>query len=158
MNTIRQMTYVPTSDDYILSKIKTRIVVYKDLRKYASIDDIFINNSFIILYENTAGDIGHWVCVVRRDGTLSYFDSYGKMPDPPEYLRGTYPYLSKLLLESKYKLEYSEHNYQKKGVSTCGHHVIVRILFKNKPLANYQKFMDQFKNDDEVVTAISEMI
>jgi hypothetical protein len=158
MDILDKLVHMPTSDKYILSKINTNVVIYSDLKKYKRINDLFINDSFIILYENTAGQIGHWVCVIRRGHLLSYFDSYGKLPDPPEYLKGEYPYLSQLLYSSPYNLEYNEYDYQRAGVSTCGHHVIVRILFKYRPLEEYQHFLSQFKNDDEVVTAISHMI
>lgn len=158
MNTIKKLTYVPTTDKYILSKINTNIVTYEELRKYKNINDLFKNDSAIILYTNPTSRIGHWVCLVRRNNIISYFDSYGKLPDDKRYLKGRYPYLSRLLLNSKYILEYNEYNYQKNGVSTCGHHCIVRVLFKYKPLKAYQKFMSGFKNDDEVVTAISEFL
>jgi len=158
MEYIRKLTKLPTSDEYILNKIKTNIVTYSELKNVNNIDDVFINDSCIILYEKTAGDVGHWCCMVKRNNLISYFDSYGREPDPYIYLRGQYPYLSKLLYKSPYNLEYNEYDYQSKNVSTCGHHCIVRILFKYKPLKKYQDFMNQFKNDDDVVTAISTMI
>lgn len=158
MDILDKLVHLPTSDKYILSKIKTNIIIYPELRRYRNIDDLFVDDSFIVLYENTAGNIGHWVCVIRRKKILSYFDSYGRLPDPPEYLKGEYPHLSRLLYNSPYNLEYNEYDYQRAGVSTCGHHVIVRVLFKYRPLQEYQKFMSQFKDDDEVVTAISHMI
>jgi len=158
MSNIEELVKKPTSDKYILSKIRTNIIVYGNLRKYKKIDDIFVNDSAIILYENTAGNIGHWTCLVKRYNTISYFDSYGKIPDHPRYLKGKYPYLTRLLYDSPYKLEYNEFNYQRAGVATCGHHCIVRILFKNNSLEEYQNFMSKFKNDDEVVTAISTLL
>lgn len=148
----------PTSDDFILSKLNTRIIVYDDLKFCNNVDDLFINDSFIILYKGLKGPIGHWCCVVRRGNTLSYFDSFGRKPDDSLFFNDTYPYLSLLLFRSKYNLEYNEYNYQSKETSTCGHHCIVRILFKYKSLKDYQRFMDQFENDDEVVIAISNML
>lgn len=158
MDYINSLTKLPVSDKYILSKIKTKVVTYEQLGKYTNIDDLFVDDSFIILYQNTAGDIGHWCCVVRRGDTLSYFDSYGRFPDPYKYLKGKKPYLSRLLYVSPYYLEYSDHDYQSSNTATCGHFCIVRILFKYRPLEEFEKFMAQFNNDDEVVTAISYML
>lgn len=148
----------PISDRYILSKLNTNVVLYDDLKNYNNIDDALINNSLIILYSNYPSPVGHWCCVVKRGRTLSYFDSFGRKPDNKKKLNGSYPYLSALLLNSNYDLEYNEYDFQSKETSTCGHHCIVRILFKNNSLEEYQKFMSQFNNDDEVVTAISQMI
>lgn len=159
MDNIDKLVHTPTSDKYILSKINTNIVPYSKLKNYKHIDELLKNDSVIILYE--LAEVGHWVCIVRRKKTLSYFDSYGREPDPDSYMEkmGCYPHLSRILCNStKYILEYNEYNYQRKNVATCGHHAIVRILFKNEPLEKYQHFMAQFTNDDEVVTAISEML
>ena len=52
METIDKLTKLPTTDDYILSKIKTNIIQYHQLSNYKNIDDMFINDSAIILYEN----------------------------------------------------------------------------------------------------------
>lgn len=154
---MENLTHLPTSDKYILSKIKTNIIVYSKLKNYKNIDDIFINNSCIILY-NEKRLIGHWVAIIKRQNTISYFDSYGRIPDHPYYEGTEFPYLSMLLLKCKYILEYNECNLQKSNTSTCGHHCIVRILFKDKPLSEYHNFMKKFKNDDDLVTFISKFL
>jgi hypothetical protein len=152
----------PISDVDILRTIRTRVIEYEKLSGYKKMDDIFINDSCVLFIRNPKGAVGHWVCVVRRvkynRSTISYFDSYGRPPDPDNYLAGEYPYLSKLMYECPHELEYNEYNYQKAGTATCGRHVIVRILMKNKSLDEYNKFMSLFKNDDELVTAITSMI
>jgi hypothetical protein len=162
MSLIQRLKRKPISDADILKVINTRILKYSNLAKFKKLDDIFIDNSCVILIENPNGHIGHWVCVVKRgngrNAMISYFDSYGRQPDPKKYLDGGYPYLSKLLYESPYALEYNEHNFQASGMSTCGRHVIVRIIMKDKPLENYHKFMKLFKDDDAIVTAITSMI
>ena len=152
----------PISDADILKTITTRVIEYKRLKNYKKIDDIFINGSCVLLIENPSGVVGHWVCVVKRgkgkNAVISYFDSYGRQPDPELYLAGGYPYLSRLLYDCPYELEYNEYNYQKTGTSTCGRHVIVRIIMKDKTLDDYNNFMSSFKNDDALVTAITAMI
>jgi hypothetical protein len=152
---LKFLTTIPASDKFIGSKINTNIVSYGELQKYRHIDDLFVDDSFILLYEGNLISMGHWCCAVRRGTTISYFDSYGEKPDPKEYIGNKYPHLSRLLYFCDYDLEYSEYDYQKGKSVTCGYHCIVRILFKHEPLKSYQIFMDQFKNDDEVVAAIS---
>jgi len=160
MTSISSLLNKPIADTDILKVIDTNVLRYSKLKNVNNIDDILKNDSVVILIENDKSDVGHWVCIVKRNNTLSFFDSYGRPPDPDMYLDGahTYPYLSKLLLDSPYELEYSEYDYQKSGVSTCGRHVIVRIIMKDKSLEDYHKFMTSFKNDDALVSTITMMI
>ena len=153
---ISQLKRKPTSDRDILSLIETNIVRYNTLKMVRSIDDILVNNSAVILIDNKNSNIGHWVCVVKHGNTLSYFDSYGRPPDPKMYHIHT-PYLSKLMHDSKYDLEYNDNNYQGANTSTCGRHVITRILLKDYPLSYYDRFMKQFDNDDDLVSALTYM-
>lgn len=162
MNLINRLKRQPISDIDILKTINTRVVKYSQLKNFRHIDDIFVNGSFVILIENPTSNVGHWVCVVKRgtgkDAIISYFDSYGRVPDPKLYLGDGYPYLTRLLKSSGYTVEYNSHDYQGSGTSTCGRHCIVRIIMKDEPLSHYRKFMNMFKNDDEIVTAITSMI
>jgi hypothetical protein len=161
MNIITKQIHKPISNFDILKCIRTRIINYDDLKNFKKLDDAFINDSFVILIRAPHGEVGHWVCCCKRQpDIISYFDSMGRPPDPSEYLigNGDYPYLSKLLYESPYVLEYNEYDYQAKNTSTCGRHCIVRILLKDKPLEEYQWFMSKFKNDDVLVTAITSLI
>jgi hypothetical protein len=162
MDLINRLERKPISDIDILKTIRTRIIKYSQLKIFRHIDDIFINGSFVILIENPSSNVGHWVCVVKRgvgkNAIISYFDSYGRKPDPPLYLGCGIPYLTRLLLNSGYVVEYNKHNYQGRGTSTCGRHCIVRIIMKDKPLSDYRQFMNMFKNDDKLVTAITSMI
>jgi len=160
MNIVTQKEREPISSIDILNVINTRIIKYEDLRKFRRLDDLFINDSFVILIPNPKKNdsVGHWVCVVRRGDVVSYFDSYGRLPDNKIYLNGSFPYLSKLLIESPYTLEYNDDDYQSNNSATCGRHVIVRIIMKNRSIEDYDTFMKSFKNDDALVTAITAMI
>lgn len=162
MDLINRLKRKPISDFDILKTIKTRVLKYRNLKNFHNLDDLFVNGSFVILIENPTSNIGHWVCVVKRgqgnNAVVSYFDSYGRKPDPKLYLGSGYPYLTKLLLSSGYPIEYNKIDYQGRGTSTCGRHCIVRIIMKDKPLSDYKKFMSLFRNDDDIVTAITSMI
>ncbi len=96
-------------------------------------------------------------------------DSYGDKPDEifkyiPKKIRQKYnftgkPYLSKLLINSPYKIEYNEIQGQKdgEGIATCGRHCIFRILLKDLPLETYQAIMQMF-DGDELVTKLTNLI
>ena len=160
MVSINRLQHYPISDNDILKVLDTNVIKYSNLQYVKKIDDILRNDSLVILIESNNSPVGHWVCIVKHNNTLSYFDSYGRPPDPDIYLDGgnTDPYLSKLLLDSPYDLEYNEYDYQARGVSTCGRHCIVRIIMKDKSLEDYNEFMRSFKDDDALVSAITMMI
>jgi len=158
MERIKSLERIPTSDKFLLSKADTEVFLYSELKNIQDIDELLLRGSAIILYEKTRGDIGHWVCLTKRNNTIEYFDSYGRPPDPIKYLHGKRPYLSKLLFYSDYDLEYNEHNYQKAGMSTCGRHCIIRVLLKDEPLENYNKIMMAHGDPDELVTILSDII
>lgn len=154
MDRIKKLEKVPTSDKFLLKKANTKIFVYSELKKFSRIDELLGKGSAIILYENTKGDIGHWVCLTKRNNTVEYFNSYGRPPDPFRYMHGKIPYLSKLLYYSPYDLEYNEHDYQKAGMSTCGRHCIIRVLLKDEPLESYNKIMRAYNDTDDFVTIL----
>ena len=61
----------------------------------------------------------------------------------------------------RYVVEYNDHKLQKWSpeIATCGPHVISRILMKDKPLAEYNRFLNSFRSKgltpDDVVTVIA---
>jgi len=140
----------------ILSLVSTRIIRYNKLKYVERIEDILVNDSAVILIDNKNSSIGHWVCLIKRGNTLSYFDSYGREPDPKEY-NIRIPYLSMLLYRSGLNVEYNDKQYQGPETSTCGRHVVARIILKDYSLAYYNRFMHQFKNDDTLVSALTFM-
>lgn len=154
-----EQEFKPISDTDILKTIKTRIIRYKDLKKVKSIDNLLVNNSCVIFIENNISEIGHWVCIVKRGNIISYFDSYGRIPDHEIYDDSNpIHYLSDLLYNCKYDLEYNEYCYQRQRTATCGRHVIVRIIMKDKTLEEYHELMKVMKNDDYFVTLITSII
>lgn len=162
--TLKKERIEPISDSDILGLLKTRVVTYSELGNYNNIEDLFINDSVVILYQPRK--IGHWVCIVRNKNLISYFDSYGRLPDYPKYLSNynTNPYyITKLLLNSdpKYTIEYNNYDLQEQDhmTATCGRHVIVRILMKDKNINEYYKFMkkmNKYMSNDDLVTFITD--
>jgi len=59
-----------------------KIMVYSDLNNYKSIDELLPNSIdyCIILVEDSPNN-GHWICVLKYNNTVEYFDSYGNYPD-----------------------------------------------------------------------------
>ena len=141
------------------------IILYNDLKKYNSIDEILPNKKSyaIILYLNSPNS-GHWVSIMRPDNnTIEYFDSYGGEIDKPlswiskeenAKLGITEPYLTNLLKKSKYNIIHNKTQFQLKGkgnedISTCGRHCCYRIqCMKNKNMSidDYKKMMERVKN------------
>ena len=145
-------------DSAILNAINTNVLSYSDLEKYDTVDQILKNDSCVILYENTTPDgSGHWVCIIKRNGIIHYFDPYGRILDVDKYLNGRYKALTRILLNSPYEVYYNPYDFQKKGVKTCGRHVITRILLKKYSIDDYKKIMSNV-NGDDLVTFITQQI
>jgi hypothetical protein len=75
---------VPLSDSKVKEALGdgTRILKYSELKNYGSIDELLpaVNSFFICLLEEEFGR-GHWVCCLRLDEGLYYFNSYGQKFD-----------------------------------------------------------------------------
>lgn len=147
----------PLSDRDILKAVKnqTNIILYSELKNIRHINDILKNDSCVILYEQMPGS-GHWVVLTynKNNNELEYFNSYGDYPDEflhlvdenlKKKLNEDYPYLSRLLLDSGYKLTYNDKQLQKldNNIATCGRYVVLRILLKELPL---KQFINIFNN------------
>ena len=80
MKTIKEIEDKPLSDTDIKSYLgkSTKIIEYKDLKNYNSIDELLPNDKdfCVLLYENEAHS-GHWTAVLKYDNDIELFDSYG---------------------------------------------------------------------------------
>lgn len=153
-------------------KGQVKVISYDELSKYNNIDELLSPyDSVVILYE-TAKDFGHWVCLFKTvdkkgEEIVSFFDPYSLKPDDQLNFINTkfrkenneyYPYLSDLLLNSPYPIEYNEHPVQKlkDGTNTCGRWCIMRLRLKHLPLDEFYKLFKADKNftsDDLVILA-----
>jgi hypothetical protein len=169
------MNYSLSDKDIIkLLKGRTKVVIYPELANYITIDDLVGKyGSAVILYINSkTGDYGHWCAVIKHADRIEFWDSYGIKPDREfdqidENTRKQFnfpdkPYLSKLLLNSKYKIEYNHEQLQKYDdkIATCGRWVVLRILLKDIPLNRFIQMMKSVPNmtPDEVVTFLTNKI
>lgn len=144
------------SDNDLLKALdnKCNIIKYSDMVHVKNIDQLLKNyNCCIILYEEKPY-IGHWCVLTKNKNTIEFFDSYGMKPDQYIYdltpsereTLNAYPYLSKLLLNSDYKLTFNEIPLQakKNNVNTCGRWALLRSIFYDVDL---YKFCNFFKNN-----------
>lgn len=166
---------VPFGDDDIRRHLpNAKIMTYKELAKYASLDALLPNETdyVIILYEDSPNH-GHWTAITKHDKEAEFFDSYGGYPDSQqkwvskhvrEQLGEGKPIVSRLLDTCPYDVRYNHVRYQKSDprVADCGRHCVNRVkclLEKGYNLDQYKKWMDACRRKldldyDGVVTTL----
>jgi hypothetical protein len=163
--------YAVSSDDILKAfNNNVKIVSYPELNNYSSIDELFGNFDACFILYMTGFNSGHWCLLFRRDNYVEFFDPYGFIVDSqlnyanPEYNGQKFPYLTKLLYTSPYKIHYNNHKLQrsKKEVATCGRHCIFRYQNKNLSIDKYAKILKEYKkydlDADDIVTLMTSNI
>lgn len=174
---------IPFSGSNILDALdgQTKVMRYSALHTFSTIDEVLAPyDCAVILYE-TRPKFGHWVCIsldrsVQARGlepVLEFFDPYGGFIDtqldhiPEEFKKQTfqdYPYLSKLLVESPYTIQWNNKPLQKfkDSVNSCGRHVSLRLVMRDLPIREYQQFLLSKSggslNPDNVVSMLTAFI
>ena len=127
------------------------IIKYSEIRDYPTIESLLDGGPSVILYK-TSPTYGHWTCIFQGPDGINYFDSYGKMIDQPLKFGGAskqagqdYEYLTKLLSESAQPVHYNDHKFQRvhSDVTTCGRHVILRLLNMDLTAEEYIKYVQR---------------
>lgn len=167
MDTLDRYIKIALSDKQVLKLVhgKANIVLYPELIYYDNIDQILGRYGACFLLFESKPNYGHWTCLIRRGNTIEFFDPYSGYPDdnlkfvPEEFKHKSNqdkPYLSMLLLNSPYKLEYNEFDFQnkKQGVNTCGRWCAMRILFKYLTIEEFASLFLN-KNGDKMVTYLT---
>lgn len=155
------------SDVMRLVNNKARVLIYKDLKHYKTLDDMLGPHSAVFLLYETRPDYGHWVAVFKHDPTtIEFFDPYGIFPDEQLKWTNTHtrkilgqnvPYLSALFYESKYpNLTYNNYKFQKEGagINSCGRWSALRIALRDMDLEEFKKHF-YGKNSDDLVTILT---
>lgn len=131
---------------------KVNICTYTDLHNFSDIKQLLgpYNRCFLLFLSKE--NYGHWTCLFlnKQNGkdTLHFFNSYGDLNKgkydgyPDEFLKyidknfraeshQDFPYLTELMLKTKYPLEYNPTQFQKldKDIKTCGYWCICRLMF-----------------------------
>lgn len=157
----------------ILNK-KVNIVTYPTLSKIRNINELFGEYPYFILLYMSSHNFGHWIAIIKHNDRIEYFDPYGgndNFPDEalkninPEFKKISLqdkPYLTRLLYNTKYPIEYNNYNFQKHGnnIRTCGRHCVVRCLLHHYLLDEYKEILSIIKKDtnmnyDDIVTLMS---
>jgi hypothetical protein len=161
----------PMGDDDIKFYFpNAKIITYKELDKYNSIDELLPNDkdfAFILIEESP--NKGHWTCVTRHGDVRAFFDSYGGAPDSQlkwnpkttnQKLGQGRKILSELLSNTNARVVYNPIDYQKdkEDINSCGRHCTFYILNMKdgKNLDEYYKYMKQLRSQtgkdyDEIV-------
>lgn len=139
---------------------KANIITYDKLYKYKNIDEVLGPNGAAILLYLFKPHYGHWTAIIKRTPKIvEYFDSYGQPPDevlehiPLQFRKKSnqdYPYLSKLLWESPYNIEYNDYHFQKhqNNIKTCGRFAALRVIFKHLTLNKFASVFDNKYSDN----------
>jgi hypothetical protein len=133
-----------------------KIVPYHNLSQYRNINQLLPKkkDACMLLYENRLMD-GHWVCLTKNNGEISFFDPYGEIIDKQlKYSQfsnarvqgGGDQSLHHLLETSKLPVYYNDFKYQRDGgdVNTCGRHCINFIRYNQQlglDLEDYNEMM-----------------
>lgn len=175
-NILKRYKKIALSNKQILNLVnnKANVILYPELYKFKTIDELIYPYDACFLLFETKPKFGHWCVIIKYNNTIEFFDSYSGYPDDvlsyiPEDFREishqNYPYLTQLLYECPYKIEFNDHKYQKYNtdINTCGRHCAMRILFKNLDLKKYDKLIKLLckkmnSDPDSVVTYLTLII
>ena len=92
----------------------------EEIVNYKSLDDLFGNRYYKVLFLRGETDIGHWVLLTHLDdNTVEYFDSFGR--PPPQVL---IDWAQNVGVED---IQYSKVILQHEDSYTCGRFVLARI-------------------------------
>lgn len=143
----------------ILNKIKTKVVIYNELKNVRNIEQILDEFGHCVLLYLTSHNYGHWVAIIRHEHSIEVFDSYGiyKPDDELDTVKNrrelgqSKNYLSILLLKTGMPIEWNDNKFQR-AFSTCGRWCCLRIIFNN---LNIDDFIDKFGNiTDKMIATI----
>lgn len=77
--------------------------------------------SAILNLEPSSEEGSHWVCYVKKNNVVNYFDSFGNLRPPPQLVR----YMSGS------KIFYNRDRYQKWNTPFCGHLCLQYLMEKS---------------------------
>lgn len=145
-----------------------RITNYTKLHEKHSINELFDRQGRgVLFYPQQNEQQGHWCCLIRKGREIEFFDPYG---DPPDFQKDTIsdrkleqmnmdePYLLRLLKNSNCKVIFNKEPLQelKNNISTCGRHIVCRLLHFRYPLRRYREIIRRSGNTpDEFVVKMT---
>lgn len=172
---IKKNRKIPLSNTDIINLVDgdTNLIKYGQLSEVDNIDQILSpHGACVILYE-TSPNVGHWVCVFKKNkNNIEFFDPYAYMFDEEQLKfnknkafkkesNQDFPHLTYLLYNSPYKIHYNEFPLQKKrsDTSTCGRFVAMRLMLRHIPLKKFKKIMNSTDlTPDDFVTLLTSVL
>ena len=78
MSKLVELTRKPLSDTDILKRLhgKTKVLVYSDFQEYDDLDSLLAPYGNVVFLLKMMPNYGHWMCIKRTGGRISFFDSY----------------------------------------------------------------------------------
>lgn len=167
--------YALSSEDLRKISPDIRIVLYSDIYKYSSLEQLFQsggNRPIALLYE-IQPKYGHWTLLIRHNpGNYEFFDSYGLKPDS-ELKFIDKGFRSQSDQDHSYLLDFinkasqggADTTYSKKAmqssnpsIATCGRWIALRARFSNIPLKEFRQILSSTDySPDKIVTGITNM-
>lgn len=129
----------------------TEWILYDHLSTMKTVEDLFrggVNSNFILFTISTEqgpARIGHWITLIKRGSSYSYYDPYGLTISQDIILSGEPPHLERLLRGKTVEVNRERHQLMKAEVNTCGRHCVVRALLFRRTNAEYGKVLQQSK-------------
>lgn len=161
-----ELAKMVSTDDFIRNfgtESKDKIMKYSELEDYKTIDELIPEkDDYRIILLESEPRVGHWVCLIRKDNILEFFDSYGKthkgeLKYIPKFMNKLLNqpdnYLTRIMKSSPNPI-FSTLKLQRENnaVATCGRHVIARILCSKAgyDLNDYQKLIKKQSKEREM--------
>jgi hypothetical protein len=166
MNLIEKAEQTPLSIDEIKKMLgddnnRCKVILYNDLAKFETLDQLIPNyrDAAIILLEiegPNAPKVGHWVALLNHDSHFEHFDSYGLDPDEELGLTHEQPYITKLIQNSKIRVESSQAKLQarREAMNTCGRWCVVRVRFPDLEKKEFVQFIREVHNVPDVAATL----
>ena len=158
---------VPLSDSEIKRYLEydVTIIPYNQITRYGSLTSLFEESNNVVLNYLQKPDYGHWTCLRKRGHVITYFDSYGNVPDnilhlidfdTRKRLDQTKAHLSELYAKAMAKsktlvYEYNEKCFQAPGRQTCGYWCCMFLKYPNS-LEKFQEFIEKKRSVTKMST------
>lgn len=173
---IQEFLEKPTSpnDLYNLAKKKFNIYLYKDIKDFDDIEDLFnrgnsqieidddseydFDDSVIVLMYNSSPTFGHWCCLSKNDYGYNFMDSYGDLPDfsleysDPEFNKNfgqDKKYLAGLLMNADEDVYYNHIPLQElsNNSATCGRYCALYLRFRDMKIDDFAKMIKKLSKN-----------
>lgn len=163
------MTDYPLSKTDIINYFdgKIKVILYSEIKNYKSIDQLLAPYGRVIILYYWKKYHGHWICCFFNvNGNVEVFDSFGSwiddtLKDISEQFRSetdqNYKYLTNLLYNGPYRVEYNDKALQSKKSSTCGRWCIYRLKKNNLTIEEFQDLFKNIKNNDNKIINLTKL-